>query len=429
MSSRKYHISPETGRPNLCTATVKGCKYAENGQEPEHYATKEEAREAYSKKMESEVGVVQSFKKSSNDKVVVQGFPKFDSTTADPVEFDNVYSVVIERQQMTEHRQNQAYVTLQNHFNPREYNKKTRSYEYTRDHKEVLREILMTDDLAPDEKKLRTDWLEAKQKNDINIRALSKLESTYSNRGSWNRAFVVPNGHVHKSMGCSTCNKGEEPTKFQLLTDYSGKNEGSIVKDAGYRACTTCYPSAPVGDSSELPTKMFSDEEKKKSADRAEKAQVKEAKKVEAVTKAATLSGEPLKIKTGLSSFPETFKTERSALNWYMNSATNGKLIDNAKEETEKNARYTVLYNHALKHDRPIGQVQEELHKKALVKSKKDYKESLKHFEHLKEINRHSMGDMKPLPYEEPQKDDYGIPKEFLNKSPRDWDSGEYIPR
>lgn len=47
----KYHINPETGRPNQCTASIRHCKYAVNGVIPEHYQTKEEARTAYEEKM------------------------------------------------------------------------------------------------------------------------------------------------------------------------------------------------------------------------------------------------------------------------------------------------------------------------------------------------------------------------------------------
>lgn len=47
--SYKYHINPETGKPGKCTATVKGCKYAINGELPEHYNSIEKAHDAYEK--------------------------------------------------------------------------------------------------------------------------------------------------------------------------------------------------------------------------------------------------------------------------------------------------------------------------------------------------------------------------------------------
>lgn len=67
----------------------------------------------------------------------------------------------------------------------------------------------------------------------------------YDRRGGWARAFLVQNvgGHVHSSMGCSTCYPG---TQYAWLTDYSGKSEDEIVYASGELACTVCYPSAPV---------------------------------------------------------------------------------------------------------------------------------------------------------------------------------------
>lgn len=56
-SSIRYHINPETGEPNICTATVRGCKYSVNGQVPEHYKSKEEARKAFERQMMEETKI------------------------------------------------------------------------------------------------------------------------------------------------------------------------------------------------------------------------------------------------------------------------------------------------------------------------------------------------------------------------------------
>lgn len=71
------------------------------------------------------------------------------------------------------------------------------------------------------------------------------FEAEYDRRGGWPRAFLVQShdGHVHKSMHCSTC---RITTQFVWLTDYSGKTEEEIVWAAGELACTTCHPSAPT---------------------------------------------------------------------------------------------------------------------------------------------------------------------------------------
>ncbi|MFD7247942.1 hypothetical protein ACFV6Y_39105 [Streptomyces massasporeus] len=74
---------------------------------------------------------------------------------------------------------------------------------------------------------------------------IAPLNAEYDRRGGWPRAFLVQNsgGHVHGSMGCSTCFPS---TQYAWLTDYSGKGEDEIVYAAGELACTVCYPSAPV---------------------------------------------------------------------------------------------------------------------------------------------------------------------------------------
>lgn len=51
MEETRYHINPETGRPNICRATKGPCKYAVNGEEPPHYRSKDEARAGYERDM------------------------------------------------------------------------------------------------------------------------------------------------------------------------------------------------------------------------------------------------------------------------------------------------------------------------------------------------------------------------------------------
>lgn len=48
----KYHITPSTGQPNVCTATVRACPV---GGESEHYATREEAQAAYEQKRKDDL--------------------------------------------------------------------------------------------------------------------------------------------------------------------------------------------------------------------------------------------------------------------------------------------------------------------------------------------------------------------------------------
>lgn len=75
---------------------------------------------------------------------------------------------------------------------------------------------------------------------------MAPLEGEFIRRGGWTRAFVVADGHVHSSMDCSTCNNGMYPTQFGWVTEFSGKTEAEVIEAAGSRACTVCYPDAPV---------------------------------------------------------------------------------------------------------------------------------------------------------------------------------------
>lgn len=123
-------------------------------------------------------------------------------------------------------------------------------------------------------------------------------EAEFIRRGGWSRAFLVnnTNGHVHKTMGCSTCNKRNTRTRFTWLPAYSGKKETDIVSDAGSSACTECYPTAPV-DVLSRPSRI---QDPKKSApeiikaenDRAAKKAAAEAKKI------ANPDGRPLKLES-----------------------------------------------------------------------------------------------------------------------------------
>lgn len=87
-------------------------------------------------------------------------------------------------------------------------------------------------------------------------------EAEYTRRGGWNRVFLATssNGHAHNGTECSTCHNGQYRTAFAWLIQYSGKPEAEIVADAGERACTICYESAPA-EVLKRKTKMFTPDE------------------------------------------------------------------------------------------------------------------------------------------------------------------------
>jgi hypothetical protein len=64
----------------------------------------------------------------------------------------------------------------------------------------------------------------------------------------WQRYFLVTSsaGLVHRSVNCSTCNKGRQATTFALLPSCSGRSHEALVAALGPSLCSVCFPDAPV---------------------------------------------------------------------------------------------------------------------------------------------------------------------------------------
>jgi hypothetical protein len=136
-------------------------------------------------------------------------------------------------------------------------------------------------------------------------------DEEFIRRGGWTRAWLVVTsgqGHVHNTMECFTC---RPTTEFAWLPQYSGHPESEIVADAGERACTFCYPSAPA-ETLSRPTRIYSKSEQEKQAARIEreaKRAAKEAKKI------YNPDGSPIRTKHAYS-----VATEVTAQNEYVGS-------------------------------------------------------------------------------------------------------------
>jgi hypothetical protein len=76
--------------------------------------------------------------------------------------------------------------------------------------------------------------------------AADKLAEHEKSYEDWARFWCVPNGHIHSSRSCSTCNKMGKPTEFYLAHEVSGMDEEAAVKAQGPLLCTVCFPSAPL---------------------------------------------------------------------------------------------------------------------------------------------------------------------------------------
>lgn len=112
---------------------------------------------------------------------------------------------------------------------------------------------------------------------------IDELERQYE---GWSRFFLVTSspGHIHSSLGCSTC---RNTTTYGWLPELSGKTEAETVKELGPALCTVCFPSAPVEDTGYKITASRA-QELAWSPDRAEKIAQREAReqiKIEKKTK------------------------------------------------------------------------------------------------------------------------------------------------
>jgi hypothetical protein len=148
---------------------------------------------------------------------------------------------------------------------------------------------------------------------ELEVKALP-FENEYVRRGGWTRVFLAQSidGHAHNGTECSTCHNGEFRTQFAWLVRYSGQTEAEIVADAGWRACTTCYPTAPVADPDALPTKMFTPDEEEAQRRREEREATRIEKARQADIKGITTpEGKPLDL--GGNGFRDIAKTLRTA--------------------------------------------------------------------------------------------------------------------
>lgn len=222
------------------------------------------------------------------------------------------------------------------------------------------------------------------------------IGSEFTRRGGWTRAYLVTNGngHVHSSMTCSTCNRGEQATSFEWMVDYSDQPETVIVADAGWRACTRCFPTAPIGDAESLPTKMFSAEDKTKAQAKTEREGKKAAALARKIEKGLTPDGSEFEVsyvehnapqwvrnpETGAQEHvyrdreaSERFKTEQAAIQWvvqYMTWATYG---DNPSRHDAKQPAFdAIIAAVAAKHGKTVDQVKAEIDAKVAAKIKRD---------------------------------------------------------
>lgn len=185
---------------------------------------------------------------------------------------------------------------------------------------------------------------------------ISEVNKEFDRRGGWTRAFIVTNGngHIHSSMSCQTCNKMGKRTSFQLVSQVSGEKEEYIVDLAGERACTVCYPTAPLNKP--VNPILMSDDERRKVQEAEERKLKKLEKEKEKVYDAKgklisnTIRGARTKISQELSDIywygntHPTFKEWESNVNSWMKAVSDktGESFDKINKEMRDKARLKV---------------------------------------------------------------------------------------
>jgi hypothetical protein len=317
-----------------------------------------------------------------------------DLTRYEPAEIDEQLASLYYERAKAEHRRDSTYDHLSGEIARRVFNRGWRG-SATRD--EVAQALTEIDESPePSRDYQQKDFLKQWERVDNYQAQIDDLtmemrpyEEEFDRRGGWTRAFLVTNaqGHVHKDMRCSTC---RPTTQYHWVTDMSGKVEDEIVDAAGERACTVCYPSAPV-ETLNKPTRLFTPDEVEKKKAAEERAAAKMQRDADKIAKGLTPDGSEFKVEwtevsggfernpqTGLSEHVvkprgkrEFFKTERAATTWLVQDMAWNK--DRSEVVAARADAYdSVVEAIAVKHNRSREDVWAEIDKKVAAKRKRD---------------------------------------------------------
>ncbi len=89
-----------------------------------------------------------------------------------------------------------------------------------------LRTMFEAGEIGPKDGYNRDFYADEFAKYDERKVELGTAQADYQEKNSqyegWSRFFLVPGGHIHSSLNCSTCNKEGKSTNFGWLPDLSG---------------------------------------------------------------------------------------------------------------------------------------------------------------------------------------------------------------
>lgn len=211
----------------------------------------------------------------------------------------------------------------------------------------------------------------AADKVSIEMAVVAHLDSEFDRRGGWTRVWVVPGGHAHRTTGCHSL---YADTQLVLYPALSGATEEQIVEAAGDRACTFCYPSAPV----EKKSTIVLESEAKAEAERVEREQAKVSKAAAKAAKAITNpDGSPLRYRG------DTYETEAAAQQrWvevHADAEWNAWGIGAKRHEELKAEAEVLIVAIADKHGESVEQAKARLAPKIKAKAQRDQRAAIGH--------------------------------------------------
>lgn len=236
--------------------------------------------------------------------------------------------------------------------------------------------------------------LEGLRREEANLFALQNQQAALTeemrplieeyNSRPWTRAYLVTDGHVHSSMYCPTCNKGETPTEFTWLVELADHSEAEIVAAAADRACTVCYPTAPVETAG--PSALMTPDERTRAQKREDAAKAKAERLATKIAKGLTEDGSEFKVTwqeqgtiytrqangtrvgvPGVVNRTESFKTETAAVQWVVQYVA----WDGWNSEKAPGFEQ-VIAAVAVKHGKTEAEVKSDLEAKVAAKIKRD---------------------------------------------------------
>lgn len=259
----RVHINSVTQRVNICRAQPGNCPVepAFGESETPHFSSKQEARD-YVAKMnarEHSDNALGTVRKSPTARKRVPAATVHDDgydPSVTPREKDEKIERLMEEISMLQvnrsYHENKVYEALGVKKIVTRGVRGSRKYSWpypVSEAREKLQAALAAGDITDYREDSGREALQELQDMDKHVKRREEkiLElDRYREEKGWSRFYVVPGGHIHSSMRCSTCNKNGKRTKFSWATELSGQSDEEAVKAHGAVLCTVCYPDAPV---------------------------------------------------------------------------------------------------------------------------------------------------------------------------------------